>query len=140
MARRLSAKARRAALRNLRKARAALRKKHGRARRVRVTRRRSTARRTVRRTPRKTAAQLHRIRVRAGRKGARMRKVRQEVRSVSDDDWMAAVHGNPFRKGKVRKTSRRLGTIFKRRGRRYIVTRLRNGVKVARPWANRRRK
>jgi hypothetical protein len=47
---------------------------------------------------------------------------------------------NPFRKGKVRATKRRIGKVFKRKGRYYIVSRLRNGVKVARPWSKRSRR
>jgi hypothetical protein len=47
---------------------------------------------------------------------------------------------NPFRRGKVKRTTRRIGKVFKRKGRFYIVARLRNGVKVARPWSKSRRR
>ncbi len=43
---------------------------------------------------------------------------------------------NPIRKGKIRAYDgrKRPGTVFKAKGRYRIVMRLRNGVKVSRPW------
>lgn len=73
----------------------------------------------------------------SGKKGTVMLYGRQIHESGASEP---VTFTNPFRKGKVRKTTRRIGQIFKRKGRRYIVTRLRNGVKVARPWASRIRR
>jgi hypothetical protein len=47
---------------------------------------------------------------------------------------------NPFRRGKARKTTRPVGTIFKRKGKTYIVTRTRNGRPIARRWVNKGRR
>lgn len=134
-----------AALRNLRKARAALRR---RLRRKYGT----TSRRAIRRTrafnlrQRRTWRRL----AKSGYKDYKPRSAAQRRASVvaafqaghDTGDYSAYTADNPFRKSKVRRYSgrRRSGTVIKVKGRYRIITKLRNGVRVTRPWAIRRRR
>ncbi len=80
-----------------------------------------------------------RARVTPGSAAARLAKWRWHHNpEMLAGDFLPGIMANPFRKGKLRATKRRIGKVFKRKGRYYIVSRLRNGVKVARPWSKRK--
>ncbi len=194
MARFVFTAARRRALRKAQRASARKRRGHKvRRHKARSAHRRTTHRRkkgyvftAARRRALRKAQLANRHHSRIGRKGARMRKFKAELRDLGygeyannparrrksrvtprsaaarlakwrwhhnpdalcgtdapayiPGDFLPGLRSNPFRKGKVRATKRRIGKVFKRKGRFYIVTRLRNGVKVARPWSKSRRR
>jgi hypothetical protein len=188
MARFVFTAARRRALRKAQRASARKRRGHKvRRHAVRSSRRRATHRRKkgyvftkARRAALRKAQLANRHHSRIGRKGARIRKFKAELRDLGYGEYamnparrksrrvrvtpgsaaarlakwrwhhnpsdtlagemLPGIMANPFRKGKLRATKRRIGKVFKRKGRFYIVARLRNGVKVARPWSKSRRR
>ena len=142
--RRMSVAQRRAALRNLKKARAAqrriLRRKYGTTSRKYIRRTRAQNRRQRRAFRRVAKSGYKRYAPTLSHRRAAAFAAR--ARGEDTGDYSSYTADNPFRKGKVRRYhgSRRVGTVFKRKHRRFIITRLRNGTKVTRPWAIRRRR
>lgn len=70
----------------------------------------------------------------------RMWRTRSAARKRLAQGGFTLPRDNPFRNGKSRSTKRPVGTIFKRKGRTWIVTRTRNGRAIARRWSNKHRK